>query len=538
MNFMIYVAAYCRVSTDSDDQANSFESQQRYFREYIDRNPDWELVEIYADKGISGTNTKKRVAFNKMIADAKMGKFSLILTKEVSRFARNTVDTLQFTRDLKKINVEVYFTQDNIHTLDPDAELRLTIMASIAQEESRKTSDRVKWGQKRRMEQGVVFGRDMLGYDVRDGKLYINEEGAEIVRLIFHKYVVEKKGTHVIARELREAGYKTITGNYKWINTVILKTIMNEKYCGDLVQKKTITPDFLTHAKKYNKGEEEMVIIRNHHEPIVSREIWEQAQAEHKRRSPTQEIKNKHSNRYALSGKIFCGACGDHFVARTKKRKDGSVYKAWRCFEAAQHGRSKLDSAGNHIGCDINCQIGDETLMLAVQRVVEQLAFNKKQVVDSLCKILKPILEKGEEKPKNEAELLKKLEKVKGNNDKLLDLYFSEYIDKEEYRRRKSQFETEIAELENEIKELGKEKELTYDTSNMLSDIKKHFTEVLTGKKQDEVFYKNIIDKIVVHSREEIDIFLNLLPHEWKIVVDFVLSKQNSCGSIRDTMFL
>ena len=172
------VAAYCRVSTDKEDQANSFESQKRYFKEYIERNPEWKLYQIFADEGLSGTCTKKRKDFNRMIELAKLGSFDLIITKEVSRFARNTVDTLQYTRELKKIGVGVLFMNDNINTLDPDAELRLTIMSSIAQEESRKISERVKWGQRRRMEQGVVFGRDMLGYDVKDGKMYINEEGA------------------------------------------------------------------------------------------------------------------------------------------------------------------------------------------------------------------------------------------------------------------------------------------------------------------------------------------------------------------------
>ena len=157
------VAAYCRVSTDKDDQANSFESQQRYFREYIERHPDMELQEIYADEGISGTSTRKRKRFNAMIRAAKEGKIDLIVTKGVSRFARNTVDTLQYTRELKAIGIGVFFMNDGINTLEPDAELRLSIMASIAQEESRKTSSRVKWGQTRRMEQGVVFGGSLLG---------------------------------------------------------------------------------------------------------------------------------------------------------------------------------------------------------------------------------------------------------------------------------------------------------------------------------------------------------------------------------------
>ena len=199
---MIRAAAYCRVSTDREDQANSFESQQRYFREYIGGRPDWELYRIYADEGVTGTSTRKRTAFNQMLRDARAGAFQLILTKEVSRFSRNILDTVACTRELRTLGVGVLFLNDGISTLEPDAELRLSILGSIAQEESRRTSSRVKWGQTRRMEQGVVFGRSLLGYTVKDGNLTVNPEEAELVRLIFHKYGVEKKGTTVIAREL------------------------------------------------------------------------------------------------------------------------------------------------------------------------------------------------------------------------------------------------------------------------------------------------------------------------------------------------
>ena len=164
------VAAYCRVSTDSEDQANSFESQQKFFRRYIDNNPEWTLYEVFADEGITGTSTKKRKEFNRMIECAKNGDFDLIITKEISRFARNTLDSIYYTRELKKYGVGVIFLNDNINTLDGDAELRLSIMSSLAQEESRRTSQRVKWGQKQRMADGVVFGRSMLGYDVENGE--------------------------------------------------------------------------------------------------------------------------------------------------------------------------------------------------------------------------------------------------------------------------------------------------------------------------------------------------------------------------------
>ena len=187
------VAAYARVSTDKDDQANSLENQKQYFQSYILNHEDWDFVDVYFDEGISGTQTKKRLGFNKMIDDAENGDIDLIITKEVSRFARNTVDTLSYTRRLKDSGIGVIFTLDNIDTRQSDGEFRLTIMASIAQEESRKTSERVKWGQKRQMEKGVVFGRDLLGYTVKNGVLYINEEEVPVVRAIFHKYTNEGK---------------------------------------------------------------------------------------------------------------------------------------------------------------------------------------------------------------------------------------------------------------------------------------------------------------------------------------------------------
>ena len=270
------VAAYCRVSTDRDDQANSFESQQRYFREYIARQPGWELADIFADEGLSGTSTKKRLAFQRMIACARARMLDLIVTKEISRFARNTLDSIYYTRELKRLGIGVLFLSDNLYTLDGDAELRLTILASIAQEESRRTSERVKWGQKRRMEQGVVFGRDLLGYDVRGGVLIVNEPGAQIVRDIFRKFVNDGKGAHTIARELNEAGVPAARGG-PWRSSVILRILRNEKYCGDLVQKKTYTPDYLTHEKKYNRGQEAYVVLRDHHAPIIPRATFEAA---------------------------------------------------------------------------------------------------------------------------------------------------------------------------------------------------------------------------------------------------------------------
>ena len=277
---MLQVAAYCRVSTDKEDQANSFEAQQRYFREYIQRQPDWELQGIYADEGFSGTSTNKRVEFNKMLHAAELGQIDLIVTKEVSRFTRNTVDALQITRELRRRGVGVLFLNDSLDTRTNDGELRLTIMSSFAQDESRRTSERSKWGQMRSMEKGVVFGGSLLGYDVIGGKMTVNPEGAEVVRLIFHKYLQERKGCSTIARELREAGILSSKGNCLWSSATVTKILKNEKYCGDLIQKKTYTPDYLTHEKKYNHGKEPLVELKDHHEPIIDRETWQAVQQE------------------------------------------------------------------------------------------------------------------------------------------------------------------------------------------------------------------------------------------------------------------
>lgn len=286
------VAAYCRVSTEKADQNHSFESQKRYFREYIEQNSNYELYQIYADAGITGTNVKNRISFKKMIEDAKNGKFDLILTKEISRFARNLLDSIYYTRELKRYGIGVFFISDHIDTMDSDAELRLAILATLAQEESRRTSERVKWGQTRRMEEGIVFGRSMLGYDIVHGKMTVNEEGAAIVRNIFRMYTEEEMGFAAIARALDAENILPMRAD-KWNGTVIMRILKNEKYIGDLVQKKTYTPDYLSHEKKYNRGEETLVVIRNHHPPIVSKDIFEKAAARLARKKKTDMIDNK-----------------------------------------------------------------------------------------------------------------------------------------------------------------------------------------------------------------------------------------------------
>ncbi len=512
------VAAYCRVSTDKEDQANSLESQKKYFRDYIEHNPFWELTKIYVDEGITGTSTKKRYAFNHMISDACGHAFDLIITKEISRFARNTLDSIFYTRQLKDLGIGIIFMNDNINTLDPDAELRLTIMSSIAQEESRKTSDRVKWGQKRRMEQGVVFGRDMLGYDVRGGKLYVNEEGASIVRLIFHKFVNEDKGTHVIARELREAGIPTATYMKQWSNTVIHRVLRNEKYCGDLIQKKTYTPNYLNHEKKCNRGEEEFVILRNHHDAIISRELFEKAQLELTRRSPIETQRAKYSNRYCFSGKIKCGICGCSFVSRTKKRKDQSSYKAWRCYEGTKNGAPHIDNAGNQVGCSC-ISINDETSKQMLQEVVKELQSKTQSVVDNLTSIISKVMGSTSQDKKSDS-LEAKLKQLTEKKQRLLELYLNIDISKQDFKEMNVKYEQETAKICKEIKNSKVLADLQKNPLNQFNDISDSLKNLVSGEQWDDTFYRHILDQITVYDETRVDIGLNHLPVKWRFAAD------------------
>ena len=512
------VAAYCRVSTDSRDQENSFESQQRYFKEYIERNPDMELVKIYADKGISGTSTKKRVEFNKMISDAKAGLIDRIVTKEVSRFARNTVDTLQITRELSDVGVSVYFVTDSIDTSEADDEFQLTIMASVAQKESQKTSKRVKWGQERRMEQGVVFGGSLLGYDVIDGVMHINEEGAAIVREVFEKYVNQEKGANTICNELREEGKKLLSGG-DWNIQHIIRILRNEKYVGDLVQKKTYTPDYLSHGKKYNHGEEPFIVIKNHHEPIVSRELFDAAQARLDSRT-RESSKVGHSNRYWLSGKIVCGRCGARYVARYRQNKDGSTSKYWACGEAHLHGNKKQDKAGNEIGCAME-SIREVDAMTIMDCIASRLQINKDKVMNHILKDVTAVLKRKSNVSERD-NIRKEVEDNKKRMDHLIDMCCRGLITDEEFLRQKTALLDEKDALEERLRAIDTTDRTLQRGEAFEKELRKHIEDALASDECKENYYRSILEKMVVNDREHIDVYLQLLSGEQRYLADTI----------------
>ena len=515
------VAAYCRVSTDHEDQVNSFEAQQRYFRDYINYHPDWELYDVYADEGVTGTSTEKRIQFQRMIQDAFAKKFELIVTKEVSRFSRNTLDTISYARQLQAIGVGIIFANDGINTLERASETFLALLSTMAQEESRKTSERVKWGQKRQMEQGVVFGRSMLGYDVEGGKMTINPEGAELVRLIFNKYAIEKKGTSVIARELREDGYKTYAGNAKWTNTSILKIIKNEKYVGDLIQKKTCTPDFLTHKKEYNKDAQDRVCLTEHHEPIIDRGIWNLAQEELQKRNRRSKQALGHSNRYLFSGKIKCGVCGASYVSRKKHLQNGSISKKWGCYTATTEGTRHLDTQGNEVGCDIGTMIRDDVATEMVQQAAATLKLDTRWIIDNVTKLAtNAILASEQTNLDNEDRLQQAIKKIQTKRAKVLDTFFAEEITKKEMRMMTNKYDTELSDLQSRLDAVRKQQTLRYDISQLSGDIRKEITSIVKGETTSEAFYKNLLDRMTVYPDKRVELYFNLIPYKWTYVMD------------------
>lgn len=363
------VAGYARVSTDHDDQFTSYAAQVDYYTNYIKGRNDWEFVEVYTDEGITGTSTKHREGFKQMIADALDGKIDLIVTKSVSRFARNTVDSLTTIRQLKEAGVEVYFEKENIWTLDGKGELLLTIMSSLAQEESRSISENCTWGQRKRFADGkisVPFQR-FLGYDRgADGNLVVNREQAVIVKRIYSLFL-QGMTYHGIADTLTKDGIPTPGGKKKWSISTVKSILSNEKYKGDALLQKSYTVDFLTKKTKVNEGEIPQYYVEDNHEAIIDPEVFEMVQREMAKRG---KGKKYHSGVHAFSTKIKCGECGSWYGSKVWHSNSKYRKTIWQC-------NHKFDG-------DCRCQtphLTDEEIQLYFLSAVNKLLATKTAVI-------------------------------------------------------------------------------------------------------------------------------------------------------------
>lgn len=337
------VAAYCRVSTETEEQNSSYEVQVAHYTDFIKKNAEWEFAGIFADDGISGTNTKKREEFNRMIDECMEGNIDLVITKSISRFARNTLDCLKYIRQLKDKNISVFFEKENINTMDAKGEVLLTIMASLAQQESQSLSQNVKLGLQYRYQQGKVQVNHnrFMGYTKDDeGNLVIVPEEAEIIKRIYREYL-EGKSLAGIGRDLEKDGILTAAGKPRWRPETIKKILLNEKYIGDALLQKTFTVDFLTKKRVKNEGHVPQYYVENSHEAIIPKELFLQAQEELHRRNNiyTGADKNKrlYSSKYALSTITFCGDCGDIY-RRVYWNIRGRKEFVWRCVTRIEQG--------------------------------------------------------------------------------------------------------------------------------------------------------------------------------------------------------
>lgn len=381
------VAAYCRVSTDSDEQASSYEVQVEHYTQFIQKNPEWELAGIFADDGISGCNTKKRSEFNRMVEECMAGGIDMIITKSISRFARNTLDCLKYIRELKEKNIPVFFEKENINTMDSKGEVLLTIMASLAQQESQSLSQNIKLGLQYRYQNGEVQVNHnrFLGY-TKDGEghLIIDPAGAEVVKRIYREYL-EGGSLLQIARGLEADGILTAAGKSKWRPETLRKILQNEKYIGDALLQKTYTVDFLNKKRVQNNGIVPQYYVENSHEPIIPRGLYMQVQEEMARRanlhSGAKRKKRVYSSKYALSSIVYCPKCGEIYrrIAWNNRGKHSTV---WRCCTRVEHGPDQCDAP----------TIQESDLQAAVVKAINLTLGNRSAMITVLQKNIETVI--------------------------------------------------------------------------------------------------------------------------------------------------
>lgn len=472
------VAVYARVSTEHEAQLSALENQIEWYKPIIAQHPEWDIVRMYTDEGITGTSARKRPQFMKMIEDAGNGEFDLILTREVARFARNTVDTLQYTRSLKAKGVEVFFINDNIKTFDGDGELRLTIMATLAQDESRKTSIRVKCGQQTSMENGVFYGNgNILGYDRVDKNMVINPEQAKTVRMIYDWYL-DGKGIRAIKFMLEQSGRLTATGKTNWHEGNISKILQNSFYCGIITYHKEYTPDYLEQKKIRNFGELEYTRTKGTHEPIITEEEFEKVQCMIAKRR--KELKNTGAGKRRYVGEkqpgdvwtelLIC-KCGHKFNRKVWHKVENDIQYGYQCYSSIRTG-TVTTRKKKGLPIDDICKtpmIAGWKLQMMVKNIFSEYLHNTSEILE----LAESMLEKHiyDEEPKTDNALLieqKKLEIEKLNNrlNNLIEMRADGEITREVFQAKKRDIENRVLLIRNELTEMQPQEETIDDATH------------------------------------------------------------------------
>lgn len=503
INFMslpLRVTFYARVSTEFNVQLNSLDNQITYYTDFIKNNPNWEYVEGYVDEGISGVSTAKRERFNEMIEDGKQGLFDLVITKEVSRFARNTLDSIRFTRELLSSGVAVFFQNDNINTIDEDSELRLTIMSSMAQDESRKISNRVRFGHHQAIKNGTVLGtNNMFGYNKKDGKLTINEEEAEFVKELFEMYATGKFSMKQMEKHFYEKGIRNRKGK-KLSHSTMSNIIRNPKYKGYFVGNKVVITDLFTKKQKF-LPEDEWVMYKDETgetvPAIVSEEIWDKANEVLYMRSQdviTAQHKTVHQNLF--TGKLICAHCGKPYYRKDAVGKGGEKMSKWVCSGKINNG---ADSCPSHAIYESEIKPVIEDIFKSGQQNIEELSA-------CVLNLVSELLESNDNK--NELiSLNKQLETQHKMKTKLLKFNAEGNISDSEFFRMTEECDEEISKLQAQIDTIKDSEKTEQEIKKELSNIKailKAAEKHIDGEEIDKAFIDRYIKEIIVYPEKDV----------------------------------
>ena len=510
------VTFYARVSTDKDEQLNSLENQIQYYTDLIQSKVSWTYIPGYIDEGISGTSTKKRDSFLQMIEDAKVGRFDFIITKEISRFSRSTLDSIQYTQELLEHNVGVLFQNDNINTLDPDSEFRLVVMAGVAQDEVRKLSERLKFGFRQAIKNGHVLGNDKLwGYDKKDCILTINESEAKAVRRIFDLYANQKMGIRRISQKLYDEGFTSRRGNA--FNVLTIRHILeNPKYKGWYCANKSQTVDYRSKRKIFLEEDEWIMYPDPSIPAIVSEELWDRANALYKRRRQ-QMLSHQNAaefhNRYPYSGKIICEEHGTSFHRQVRKSMKGEK-EAWQCRVYRNRGRA---------GCSAP-QLLTEELDQIMARIFDQLAQDKQAIVEAVVKIIRSVPNELDYQ-QDIRRIAEEISAIIWKKDRLLEMSIERALSTTEFKQRNERFNQQLQELERQKRSLELEKDKSKISVDQLSKIKTALEEEITFQNGiNSALVTTILDHIVVKknsTREVMHLDIHLkLGEPYEAIID------------------
>lgn len=494
------VAAYCRVSTNDEDQLNSYRSQVTYYTELIKKKDDWLFAGIYADEGITGTQVSKREEFQRLINDCMNGEVDMVITKSISRFARNTLDTLKYVRMLKAKNIAVFFEEENINTLTMDGELLLVVLSSVAQQEVENISANVKKGLKMKMQRGEMVGfQGCLGYDYDpiSKTISVNEEEAEVVRYIFRRYL-QGAGGSVISKELRNLGYKTKRGGTAWPESTVIGIIKNEKYKGDLLMGKTFTVDPITKRRLANFGEEDRYYLAGHHEPIISEEDFEKAQMILRRRSYPRKTgdgvkRELFTRKYAFSCLIKCGFCGGTLTRRCWHSGTTHSKVVWQCVEATKGGKKFCpDSKG----------VEEIQIQRAFVESYKLLCTNEDGVLEEFLERVEKNL--SEDNSVKQAEKARRdIAALEGRRAKLVDMRLDEVLSRDDYELKYSEICAKIEKAKDELAQY-EEAAATYgNVRERIAAFRKTLEDHRGLEEFDRYVFESIVEKVIVGGYDE-----------------------------------